>query len=197
MVINYSRSREEAEATAAALGERGCEAIAVEADVTDEAVVAPMVELTVRKWGRLDALVNNAGTTRFIPFDDLDALTDDVWDELLDVNVKAAFRCTRLAAPHLREAHGRRQRRLSRRPTGHWFLHPPTRSARLRSITSPGRSRRLWQLEVRVNAIAPGGTATRWARQGLGEELAEDQEAATARATPLGGSAARRIARSG
>ena len=54
--------------------------------------------------GVVDILVNNAGTTEFIPADDFEAVNDEVWSRLMDVNVKAAFQCVRAARPHLEAA---------------------------------------------------------------------------------------------
>src|SRR5713101_6499029 len=102
VVVNYSRSASDAESTAEELRSIGSEAIPYRADVADEAMVKAIVE----RFGRLDVLVNNAGTTHFIPHADLDALTDEVWNEILSVNLKGTFFCCRAAAPHLRESRG-------------------------------------------------------------------------------------------
>ena len=55
------------------------------------------------EFGRLDILVNNAGVTHWVKLSDLEGLTDAMWDEILDVNVKGAFRCARAAAQMLLE----------------------------------------------------------------------------------------------
>src|SRR5215469_11270698 len=87
VVVNYSRSADDARATAAALAELGCEGVPCQASVADEGAVKAMIADTVSRFGRLDVLVNNAGVTRFIPQHDLDALTDEVWNEILSVNL--------------------------------------------------------------------------------------------------------------
>src|SRR5205809_7147200 len=84
VVINYCRSPAEAEATAEELQAFGIEAVPYRADVADEAMVKAMVGSTAERWGRLDVLVNSAGTTHFIPHPDLDALTDEVWSDILN-----------------------------------------------------------------------------------------------------------------
>src|SRR5207247_4396865 len=56
--------------------------------------------------GRFDILVTNAGITHWVKLSDLEGLTDKIWDEILDVNLKGAFRCARAAAPLLAEHHG-------------------------------------------------------------------------------------------
>src|SRR6266849_11149169 len=106
VVINYSRSAADAETTARDVTALGAEAITHRADVADEAQVNTLVASTVERYGRLDVLVNNAGTTHFIPHADLDALTDAVWNEILGVNLKGTFFCCRAAAPELKKAGG-------------------------------------------------------------------------------------------
>ena len=73
VVVNYSKSVEDAEATAESLRSGGVKAIALRADVSVEAEVSRMVDVTVEEFGRLDVLVNCAGTTEFIDFKDLRA----------------------------------------------------------------------------------------------------------------------------
>src|SRR5205823_3929423 len=106
VVINYSRSAGDAEKTAEELRALGAEAVQYRADVSDESMVKAMVGSTVERYGRLDVLVNNAGTTHFIPHPDLDALTDEVWNDILSVNLLGTFFCCRAAAPELKKAGG-------------------------------------------------------------------------------------------
>src|SRR5881396_1326540 len=103
VVVNYSRSANEADSTVDEIKAIGAEALSHRADVADEAQVKAMVGQALERYGRLDVLVNNAGTTRFIPHPDLDALTDDVWNEILGVNLKGTFFCCRAAAPAAEE----------------------------------------------------------------------------------------------
>src|SRR2546423_6209449 len=102
VVVNYSRSAAEAESTAKELMELGVEVITHRADVADESQVKALIATTVDRYGQLDVLVNNAGTTRFIAHPDLDALTDEVWNEILGVNLKGTFFCCRAAAAELK-----------------------------------------------------------------------------------------------
>jgi 3-oxoacyl-[acyl-carrier protein] reductase len=185
VVVNYSRSAEEAEATAAALRELGCEGVPHQASVADDAAVRAMVAETVTRFGRLDVLVNNAGTTRFIPQRDLDALTDEVWDEILSVNLKGTFYCCRAAAPALREARGAIVNVSSiaaLRASGSSIPYGVSKAAILQ--LTRGLAGALAP-EVRVNAVAPGLVATRWFRSAMGEEAAASQEARLAELTPL------------
>ena len=97
VLVNYSRSREEAEKTAAELTGLGVRAIAQQGDVAQDSACRALVETAVREFGRLDILVNNAATTVFIPHDELERVTDEDWDRLMRVNVKGPFQCSRAA----------------------------------------------------------------------------------------------------
>ncbi|HKV43653.1 MAG TPA: SDR family oxidoreductase [bacterium] len=103
VAVNYSRSREDAEATAGAIRERRRGGIAVQADVSRDHEVRAMIDRVVREWGRLDILVNNAGTTAFVDQRDLDGLTEEVWDRIFDLNVKGTFYCIRAGAKVMTE----------------------------------------------------------------------------------------------
>jgi len=92
--LNYSRSREEAEATAAEIQAMGRRALAVDVDVSDPGAVGELVAAAEEALGPVDLLVNNAGTGRPIPFDDLAAVTAEDWNSMLSVNVVGAFLVT-------------------------------------------------------------------------------------------------------
>src|SRR5438270_6986054 len=97
VAVNYSRSEKEAKETLAQVQSHGVPAILCRVDVADDQAVRAMVGRCVSELGGLDVLVNNAGTTHFIAHQDLDALTDEVWDEILGVNLKGTFYCCRAA----------------------------------------------------------------------------------------------------
>ncbi len=134
-----------------------------------------MVRQVEAHYGRLDVLVNNAGTTRWIPLTNLEALTDEIWDETLDVNVKGAFRCIRAAAPLLSHAQGA----VVNVASISGILAPATMS----SLAYGAAKAALIYLtrglavalapNVRVNAVAPAFTDTRWMRTHYGEDYAQ------------------------
>jgi 3-oxoacyl-[acyl-carrier protein] reductase len=186
VVVNYSRSRTEAEETAAALGALGCEGVPHQASVADDAAVRAMVAETVSRFGRLDVLVNNAGTTRFIPQPDLEALTEEVWDEILSVNLMGTFHCCRAAAPALREARGAIVNIASvagTRASGSSIVYGVSKAAVLQLTRNLAVA---LAPEVRVNAVAPGLVSTRWFRVPFGDEATASQEERVAAGTPLG-----------
>lgn len=99
VAVNYSKSRDRAEATVAEIRAAGGQAVALQADVSREAEARRLVEAVVAEWGRLDILVNNAGWTRRVPHADLEALTDEIWQKTFAVNVYGAWYCIRHAVP--------------------------------------------------------------------------------------------------
>ncbi|MFB6365204.1 SDR family NAD(P)-dependent oxidoreductase [Paenibacillus elgii] len=102
VIVNYSRSAADAEATAQSIRDKGGQAVAIRADISQDREVRHMVDQANQQFGTVDVLVNNAGMTRHIPMEDLEAATDEVWDELYDVNVKGMFFCARAVAPFMK-----------------------------------------------------------------------------------------------
>ncbi len=172
VVINYRSAKEQAEEIAAEVRRIGAEAMCVYADLKDDDQVRRMVRLADERFGRLDVLVNNAGVTHWVPITDLEGLTDAMWDEILDVNVKAAFRCTRAAAPLLSETHGA----VINVSSISGVLATPT----LSSLAYGTAKAALIYLtrglavalapNVRVNAVAPAITDTQWMRDHFGDD---------------------------
>lgn len=163
LAIVYSRSKADAEKTAAELARPGVKITTHRIDVADEARVASGFEEIVGRHGGIDALVNNAGTTRHAAFSDLDALTGEVWDQILGTNVKGAFFCSRAAAKSMKtRGNGAIVNITStagQRPAGSSMAYSVSKAA-LAHLTR-GLAVGLGP-EVRVNSVAPGGMYTRW-----------------------------------
>ena len=186
VVVNYSRSAEDAQATAAELVSLGSEALAHQADISDESAVKAMMSATLDRFGRLDVLVNNAGTTHFVPAPDLDGLTEDVWNDILSVNVKGTFYCCRAAAPELRKTKGAIVNIASiagHRGAGSSIAYSVSKAGVLQLTRSLAIA---LAPDVRVNSVSPGLVSTRWFKSRFGEQANVPYEASFVSTTPLG-----------
>lgn len=185
VVVNYSRSEEEAKETLAQAQALGAKALLVQADVSDDAQVRSMVERTVKEFGGLHVLVNNAATTHFVQFADLEGMKAEYWDRILDVNLKGPFFCSRAAAPHLKAAGEGAIVNIASvagiRSIGSSIAYAASKAGLLNLTVSLAR---VLAPEVRVNSVAPGFIETRWLREGLGP-IYEPAKRATAEQTPL------------
>src|SRR5205823_883028 len=162
VVINYSRSADDAESTAEEVRSLGSEAVPHQANIADEGMVKAMVASTVERYARLDVLVNNAGTTHFIDHHDLEALTDEVWDDILSVNLKGTFYCCRAALPTLRERKGAIVNVTSVAGASGLGSSIPYAASKAALNCLTKSLARAFAPEVRVNAVAPGPVLTRW-----------------------------------
>jgi NAD(P)-dependent dehydrogenase (short-subunit alcohol dehydrogenase family) len=175
VAVNYRKSSEAAQELAAELERVGVQAVAVQANVQSDPQVRSMIEQVRGKFGRLDILINNAGITHWVNLTDLEGLTDQIWDEILDVNVKGAFRCARAAAPMLAEHEGM----VVNVSSISGVLAPPTLSslpygtakAALIYLTK-GLAAALAP-RVRVNCVAPAFTDTPWMSEHFGAAYPE------------------------
>ncbi len=162
VAVNYSRSEAEANDTLAEVSRHGVPAILCRANVADEAAVRAMVDRCRDELGGLDVLVNNAGTTRFIAHANLDALTEEVWDEILSVNLKGTFYCCRAALPLLQDRGGAivNISSVAGLQGGGSSIPYGISKAGVNSLTKA--LARAFAPRVRVNAVAPGPVQTRW-----------------------------------
>jgi NAD(P)-dependent dehydrogenase (short-subunit alcohol dehydrogenase family) len=186
VIVNYSRSRDEALAVVVELEALGCEGRAVQADVRDETAVIAMMDATVAEFGRIDILVNNAGATRLIPFADLDAVTDEVWELVLGVNVRGAFLATRAASAALRAARGAVVNVAStagHRASGSSIAYGVSKAALLQ--LTRGLAVALAP-EVRVNSVSPGSVSSDWMGGLVGDDVARAAREAESAVIPLG-----------
>lgn len=163
VVVNYSRSKTDADETVQVIKEKGGRAIAIQADVSQDREVREMVDQIVQRCGTVDLLVNNASITRHIPLDDLEAATEEVWDELYAVNVKGMFYCARAVAPWMKK---NKQGAIINVGsiaglTGAGSSLPYTVSkAAVHGLTKS--LARALAPEIRVCSVVPGAVATRW-----------------------------------
>jgi len=100
IVVNYTSNKEAGEEVVAAIREKGGSAILFKADVVKAAEAEALVQKGIEEFGRLDILVNNAGFSRPAM---LLKMSEDQWDQVIDIHLKGAFLCTQFAARHMKE----------------------------------------------------------------------------------------------
>jgi 3-oxoacyl-[acyl-carrier protein] reductase len=162
VAVNYSRSEKEARETLAEVKRLGVPAILCRSNIADEAEVRAMVRRCREELGGLDVLVNNAATTRFIDHADLDALTDEVWNEILGVNMMGTFYCCRAALPVLQERQGAIVNVTSVAGLQGDGSSIPYAASKAACNCLTKSLARAFAPRVRVNAVAPGPVQTRW-----------------------------------
>jgi len=186
VAINYSRSKDEAEATAAEVAKLGARAIPVQADVADDAQCRALSQAALDQWGRIDALVNNAGTTKFVDHKNLDGLTADDFLAIYRINVVGAFQMTRACAPALRASRGaivNVSSVASEIPVGSSIAYGASKAALNMMTRSLARA---LGPEIRVNAVCPGYVDTPWHHNAHGSERANQIAAHYASMVPAG-----------
>ncbi len=187
VVINYSRSEADAKETEAACRAKGVETLLVKADVGDDAECRRMVAETIDKWGRVDALVNNAGTTKYVAHDDLEGLTPEDFERIFRVNVFGLYQMTRAVTPQMK-AQGRGaivnvSSIAGVTGQGSSIAYAGSKGAVNTMTYSLARA---LAPEIRVNAICPGFISGRWQAAGMGStDKYEARVAQVEKTTPL------------
>ncbi|HSE04384.1 MAG TPA: 3-oxoacyl-ACP reductase family protein [Methylomirabilota bacterium] len=165
VAVNYLGSQAGAEAVVAEAGRLGAEAVALRGDVAREDDVEALIAATLRRFGRLDVLVNNAGVMARGP---LLRLPEDDCRRMLDINVMGTLRCSRHALPPMIEQRGGRiinlSSQLAQRAVGGggFAVYAATKGA-IESLTR-ALAAEVGVHGVTVNAIAPGGIETDMSR---------------------------------
>jgi 3-oxoacyl-[acyl-carrier protein] reductase len=184
VAINYSSSEAAAKETATAAHKLGARTLLLKCDVSDEPAVRKMVSSVKEAFGRLDVLINNAGTTAAWKPKDLETLSLEEWDRVFAVNVRGLFQVTRAAAPLLREANGcvvNTASIVGLRPGPQPLPYAASKAAVVNLTKTLA-----WNLgpEIRVNAVAPGWMEGDWMKRMLKDNY-EDLMGKRAKATPL------------
>lgn len=174
IVINYSRSADEAKKTDAECREFGNEVMVCKADVSIDSECRSLVKKTVDEWGRIDAVVNNAGRTKFCNYADLDSLTGDDFLNLYQMNVVSAYQVTRAAVPFLKKSKYAAIVNTSSvsaiSGVGSSIAYAASKGALCTLTRSLAHA---LAPEIRVNAICPGFIEGRWTKNFLGEKYPE------------------------
>jgi 3-oxoacyl-[acyl-carrier protein] reductase len=181
-VINYASSRDDAEALVAEVDG----AIAVQADIVDDAACRALADAAMERFGRIDFLVNNAGRTKFANHEDLEALSADDFVDIYRLNTVAPFQMVRACAPAMRKSDMAAIVNVASVAgvfgIGSSVAYAASKGALLTMTQSLARA---LAPEIRVNAVAPGYVGTGWYEKRLGEAGFAALNARIAARTPL------------
>ena len=172
VTINYKSNEKDAELLRKEINSKSGRAIAVQADVTITADVEALVKRAVEEFGPVDILVNNAGSLieRLRILD----LTEQRWDEVMDLNLKSAFLCSKAVAPSMIERKTGAIVNLSsiagRNGGALGSIHYSTAKGGLITFTK-GLAKELAPFGIRVNAVSPGVIDTPYHEQFSSPEM--------------------------
>jgi len=171
VVVNYSRSEAEALETLKGVEAAGAKGLLLQCNIGDDAAVRKMMAIIEEKLGGLDVLVNNAAMTHFIQHADLEAMSEEKWDQILQVNLKGTFFCMRAAVPLLKKRPGANIVSVSSvagiTGDGSCLAYAASKGA-VNTLTKA--LARALAPELRVNAVCPGPVDSRWLRAVMTEE---------------------------
>jgi 3-oxoacyl-[acyl-carrier protein] reductase len=174
VVINYTRSKTEAEETAALCRAKGAETIVFQADVADDDACRGMAAAAAEKWGRIDYLVNNAARTKFNPYPKLDGVSKQDFLDIYAVNVVGAYQMVRAVAPYMKKQGAGAIVNDSSigGVTGIASSIPYAASKAALNLMTKSLAHVLAP-EIRINTVVPGMIQTRWLKGGMGDEQYE------------------------
>ncbi len=159
VIVNYSKSQDEAQSAVNEIKKLGSDAIAIKCDVSKEEQVKQMVEETIKKFGKIDILVNNAGIVFDAPFE---KRTVEQWKRTLEVNLIGVFLCSKYAAHYMKkQKYGAIVNVSSTNGIDSFNPESIDYDASKAGVIILTKSLALELApEIRVNAVAPGWTDT-------------------------------------
>ena len=186
VVVNYARSAAAAETVAAECAQMGVRVLCLQGDVADDAACRGMAEAAVAEFGRLDVLINNAGTTKFVNHADLAGLEKEDFFHIYGVNVVGPYQMARAAEAALRASGDAEIVNVSSiagvRGVGSSIAYAASKGA---LITMTKSLARVMGPEIRVNTVCPGFIEGDWLREGMGDERYEQNRQRIIDRTPL------------
>lgn len=186
VVINYRNNEAGARETLAACEALGVEAVICRADVAEDDDCRRLAQAALDKWGRIDALVNNAGTTKFCAHDDLDGLSKDDFLHIYSVNTVGAYQMTRAVRDAMQRG-GRGSIVNVASVAGVTGIGSSVAYAASKGalVTMTLSLARVLGPEIRVNAVCPGFIQGDWLEAGLGKEAYDAARSRLEATTPL------------
>lgn len=171
VVVNYSKSAPAAERVAEECRVLGADVLVCQADVSNDADCRKLVNEALSRWGRLDVLVNNAGTTKFVAHGDFDGLDSDDFKDIYGVNVIGPFQMVRAARQALTASGDAAVVNVASvagvKGVGSSIAYAASKGA---LITMTKSLARVLGPEIRVNTVCPGFIEGDWLAQGMGQE---------------------------
>ncbi len=186
VLINYSKSEAEAKASQVACREAGADTLLMQGDVAQDADCRALAQTALARWGRIDALVNNAGVSTFTGAANWDALDAQTFQRILGVNAVGSFQMVRACAPHLKASGDGAIVNVSSiaGSLGIGSSVPYIMSKGAVNSMTLYLARALAP-EIRVNAVCPGLITSRWFVDGIGQEGFEKVKATYEQTVPL------------
>jgi 3-oxoacyl-[acyl-carrier protein] reductase len=185
VVINFSRSEDAAKITSQNAEAAGARTLLFRCDVSDDNCVRAMIAATEKEFGRLDVLINNAGTTVDVDPKNLEGMKVEDWNRVFNVNVLGLFLVTRAAVPLLKKSPNacivNTCSIAGLRPSAQPLPYAASKAA-VANLTKTLAN--ALGSQIRVNAVAPGWIEGEWMKRTLAENY-EGLMARRAKYTPL------------
>jgi 3-oxoacyl-[acyl-carrier protein] reductase len=185
VLVNYSRSEHEAMQSQGACEQAGADTLLLRGDVSQDADCKAMVQAALKRWQRVDALVNNAGISLFGQASSWDALDAQAFQRIFGVNALGTFQMVRACAPHLKATRGCIVNVSSIAGSLGIGSSVPYIASKGAVNAMTLHLARTLAPEVRVNAVCPGLITSRWFTDGIGKEGYEKIKAAVEQSAPL------------
>ncbi|MEN6638989.1 MAG: SDR family oxidoreductase [Smithella sp.] len=171
VVINYTKSEKEAHGVQADCEALGAETLLCRANVSEDEDCRRMADETIAKWGRIDALVNNAATTKFCALDDLEGLTKQDFLTIYNTNLVGPYQMIRAVAPHMKKIGKGAVVNIASTAgltgNGSCVAYCASKGALITMTKSLALA---LAPEIRINAVCPGFIQGEWLRGGMGRE---------------------------
>lgn len=188
VVINYNANADGARQVAAECEKHGVETLICAGNVANDKDCVAMVDAAMNKWGRVDVLVNNAGTTKFVEHHILDGLSSDDFQRIYGVNVIGCYQMTR-AANRVMQSQQEGGVVVNVASTaaitgiGSCVAYAASKGAMVTMTLSLARA---LAPKLRINAVCPGFIEGDWLREGLGEKKYNEMHEFNRKASALG-----------
>ena len=187
ITVNYASSADEAKNTMAQCEAKGAEGLLIQGDIASDADCRRIVDDTIAQWGRLDVLINNAGTTTYVNHMELEKLTPEVWERTFSVNVFGTFQMVRAAEKPLRASGNGSVVNVGSiagvAGIGSSIAYAASKGAMITMTLSLAR---VLGPFIRVNVVCPGFIEGEWLKEGLGDAVYKKAHEAARKGAPLG-----------